>query len=429
MPRVTPNDTLAIILGGGMGSRLYPLTKDRCKPAVPLGGKYRLIDVPISNCINSGLMRIYIVTQFMSASLNEHISRSYRMDVYSKGFVSILAASQTHGGAQDWFQGTADAVRKCLASANIHQYKRVAILSGDQLYRMNYKKALKTHLDNSADITISVLPVSRESVEGFGVMRINDDGKITEFAEKPKDPEVIESMKVSEAFSKKQGIQGSGKEWLASMGIYFFETKVLLDILKDESQIDFGKDIIPAALSKYKTQAHIFNGYWEDIGTIKSFYEANIQLGSPKPDFNFFDGEKRTIFTHQRFLTASRFLGSTISESVISDGCFIDSESSITKSVIGIRATIGKRTRIESSYIMGADYYERPPGEEGMPPCGIGDDVVVKKAILDKNVSVGSGSKIINVKGVTEADGDNYFIRDGIVIVPKGAVIPAGTVI
>ncbi len=426
---VSPQDTLSIILGGGKGTRLFPLTKDRCKPAVPLGGKYRLIDVPISNCINSGLNQIYIVSQFMSASLNQHVARAYRMDVFSRGFVSILTATQTLDKHDDWFQGTADAVRKCIAMANIHRYKRVIILSGDQLYKMDYARMLQTHEDSNAKITIGVLPVEREKVDGFGIMQINDDGVITRFAEKPSDGELIESFKISDDFAQAQGVADTGRDWLASMGIYIFETDVLLDILRDEKKIDFGKDIIPSALNEHRTQAHLFDGYWEDIGTIKSFFTANIALGQENPQFDFYESEDKRIFTHQRFLTASRFLGSTVSESVISDGCNIGRNSSISRSVVGIRSRIGEGSIIEEACIMGADYYERPTGEANLPPIGIGRNVTVKRSILDKNVTIGDGAQIINAKGVEEEDGENYHIRDGIVIIPKNAIIKPNTII
>ena len=424
-------ETLVIILGGGKGSRLYPLTKDRCKPAVPLGGKYRLIDVPISNCINSGLKKIYIATQFMSASLNQHISRAYQMDVFSSGFVSILAATQTHEGAQDWFEGTADAVRKGMMVTNIHRYKRVIILSGDQLYKMDYNHLIETHEKSGADITISVLPVKRDLVNGFGVMKINDSGQIVEFVEKPSDENVIDSLKVSETFAKEHGLDGSvdDRNWLASMGIYVFETPALLEILEDESKIDFGKDVIPSSLTSKRTQAHLFDGYWEDIGTIKSFFDANIGLGAKKPLFDFYGGVDERIFTHQRFLTASRFLGSSISESIISDGCIIDENSSVTKSVLGVRSRIGSGAKIEETYIMGSDYYERWHGEEEKPPIGIGKDVIIKRAILDKNVTIGDNSKIVNVNNLENADDKLYHIRDGIIIIPKNTIIPPGTTI
>ncbi|MBI4827858.1 MAG: glucose-1-phosphate adenylyltransferase [Nitrospinae bacterium] len=420
---------LAVILGGGRGTRLYPLTKERCKPAVPLGGKYRLIDVPISNCINSGLRDIYIVTQFMSASLNQHIARAYVMDVFSNGFVRVLAATQTDSGAEDWFQGTADAVRKCLPLMNPKRYKRVMILSGDQLYKMNYQSMLMTHLSQNAEITIGVLPVEREKVSGFGVMKIDGRGQIREFTEKPKDPAVVDDFRISDEFAAGHGVKDGGKRWLASMGIYVFETAVLHDILRDESKIDFGKDVLPSALSGYKTMAHLFDGYWEDIGTIKSFYEANIALGSANPPFDFYGDESEKIFTKQRFLTASRFLGATVSESIISDGCFIGENAVIARSVIGIRSRIGARARIEESIIMGVDSSERMgPLPTGSQPC-IGDDVIIKGAILDKNVRIGAGARIINTRGANSEDGERHHIRDGIVVIPKNTVIPPGTVI
>ncbi|MGK7346570.1 MAG: glucose-1-phosphate adenylyltransferase [Candidatus Nitrospinota bacterium M3_3B_026] len=423
-------ETLAIILGGGRGARLYPLTKERCKPAVPLGGKYRLIDVPISNCINSGLRNIYILSQFMSASLNRHVSRTYQLDAFSGGFVGILAATQTHKRAEDWFQGTADAVRKCLEMAHLPRYRRVVILSGDQLYKMDYRRLLATHEESGADITISVLPVGRESVSGFGVMRIDGEGRIVDFVEKPKDDEVIEKYRISDAFAREKGVQDRDRRWLASMGIYVFDVPVLLDILRDESQIDFGKDVIPSSLSRHRTMAHLFEGYWEDIGTIKSFFDANIALGERKePLFDFHGREENKIFTEQRFLMASRLLDASVSKSVISDGCFFDEGARIERSVIGIRSRIGRNADISEAVIMGADYYERPAGEDGLPELGIGDNGAIRRAILDKNVVVGDGARIVNERGLQEADGELYHIRDGIVIIPKNTIIPPGTVI
>lgn len=426
---ISTEETLAIVLGGGRGSRLYPLTKERCKPAAPLGGKYRLIDVPISNCINSGLRKIYILTQFMSASLNKHVSRAYNMDVFTEGFVNVIAATQTEEGDKSWFQGTADAVRKCIALANVSNYKRVVILSGDQLYKMDFRKVLAAHDKNRADITVCVLPVEEEKVAGLGVMRIDDSGRIDEFYEKPEDPEIVDKYRVSEKFADEWGIEGKTKRWLASMGIYVFETPALIDILKDDSKVDFGKDVIPSSLSRFKTMSHLFNGYWEDIGTIKSFFDANILMGSPNPPFRFHGDDQSKIFTKQRFLTASRFMGTSISESVISDGCFFDENSTIQKSVIGIRSYVGKRVTIEEAIVMGADFYKRPPSERHLPPVGVGDGAVIRRAILDKNVSIGEGAKIINERGVEEEDGDCYHIRNGIVVIPKNAIVEAGRVI
>ncbi len=422
------SDTLAIILGGGKGSRLFPLTEERCKPAVPLGGKYRLIDVPISNCINSGLRQVYVVTQYMSASLNQHIAQAYVMDVFSKGFVSVLAATQQSGAQDDWFQGTADAIRKCMSWAHISRYKRVVILSGDQLYKMNYNDMLETHEKNNADITIGVLPVERKDVEGFGIMRIDESGAITEFVEKPSDDKVVDSLRIAPEWAQEQGVAGTGKEWLASMGIYVFETKALIEMLAGADKVDFGKDVIPSALTKYKTQSHLFDDYWEDIGTIKSFFEANIALGAQEPPFDFYGTDAEKIFTNQRFLMASRFGGAHVTESVISDGCVICQGTSINKSVIGIRSRIGKGSHIDESIVMGADFYERPPGDI-RPEHGIGAGVMIKRAIIDKNVSIGDGAKIVNAKNIDTEDGPNYYIREGIVIIPKNAHISEGTII
>lgn len=423
--KVPTGSTLAIILGGGRGTRLFPLTRDRSKPAVPLGGKYRLIDVPISNCINSGLRQIYILTQFMSASLNSHVSSAYRMDSFTDGFVGILAATQTDLGKEDWFQGTADAVRKCAITANIDRYERVIILSGDQLYKMDYTGILEAHENCGADITVGVLPVERDKVEGFGVMLTAADGRITDFVEKPRDPEIIKRYEVDAARLAKDKIDPA-KKWFASMGIYVFETPVLQKILEDETVIDFGKDVIPSSIPVYKTCSHLFDGYWEDIGTIESFFHANIAMGSRNPPFDFYGGKARKVFTNRRHLAPARFMGTQTRESIFSDGVFIDEGTVIDRSVIGIRSTIGARTHIEESVIFGADYYERPGG---VARPGIGPDVTIKRAILDKNVSVGAGVKIINAKGADHEDGECYYIRNGIVVIPKNAVVPDGMVI
>ena len=428
MPGMIITGNLAIVLGGGRGTRLFPLTKERCKPAVPLGGKYRLIDIPISNCINSGLRNIYIVTQFQSASLNQHIARAYNMDVFSSGFVGVLAASQTDSGREDWFQGTADAVRKCLGLMNVQRYKRVVILSGDQLYKMNYQDLLRTHLSRGADFTISVLPVTREKVAGFGIMKVDGGMRVTDFVEKPEAPEVVERFRAPEDL-RTEGEAGEEKGWLASMGIYVFETEVLLDVLKDHSKIDFGKDVIPSALGKYKAAAHRFNGYWEDIGTIGCFFEANIMLGAHDPKFDFFGGEQERIYTKQRFLAASRFMGARVSESVISDGCYVGDGTEIRKSVIGIRSVIGKNALIEQAIVMGMDSSERFGAPDPANVPGICDGAIIKRAILDKNARIGAGAKIINRDGAIEKDGPGYHIREGIVVIPKNTVIPPGTVI
>lgn len=428
---VSLRETLTIILGGGKGTRLYPLTKERCKPAAPLGGKYRLIDAPISNSINSGLRRIYVVTQFLSSSLNQHIARAYSMDHFSRGFVSILAAAQREtGGGEDWFQGTADAVRKALAAINKHEYKRIVILSGDQLYKMDYRAMIDTHERADADITISVLPVAREKVAGFGVMRIDDSGRIVEFVEKSTDPETIERLKVSEQFRSERFDSeiDPEKSWLASMGIYVFEIDKLLEILSDMNKVDFGKDVIPSALASYKTQAHIFSGYWEDIGAIKDFFEANIALGEPNPRFVFDDPVGGRIYTSRRFLTATRIGGANISRSIVSDGCVIGDKTKIDRSVIGIRSRIGSDASIEECIVMGADFTERPT-RDPRPNPGIGDGASIRRAILDKNVTIGADAKIVNKDNRADFDSETFFIRDGIVIVPKNVAIDPGQVI
>jgi glucose-1-phosphate adenylyltransferase len=313
--------------------------------------------------------------------------------------------------------------------ANLEKYKRVIILSGDQLYKMNYQDLLVTHLTRKADISIGVLPVEREKVGGFGIMKIDKNGRINEFVEKPKKDSVVDEFKIGEEYAKDRGLVGDDKRWLASMGIYVFESKVLQEVLEDEDKIDFGKDIIPSSLSKYNTIAHLYDGYWEDIGTIKSFFDANIELGSENPPFDFFGAENEKIFTKQRFLTASRFQGCHISDSIISDGCYFDRGSTIERSVIGIRSRIGENTKISDAIIMGADSQERMGDQNDGKTPGVCRDVVIKRAILDKNVNVGPGAKIINERCVMEEDGDCYYIRDGIVVIPKNTRVPAGRVI
>ncbi|MFW2332112.1 MAG: glucose-1-phosphate adenylyltransferase [Nitrospinota bacterium] len=420
---------VTIILGGGKGSRLYPLTKERCKPAVPLGGKYRLIDIPISNSINSELRKIYVATQFMSSSLNNHVVNSYMMDTFSGGFVSIVAAMQIKGGGDDWFQGTADAIRKSLGIINLKQYKKALILSGDQLYKMDYRSLIEMHEEKNADVTLSVLPVTSSRALDLGILKIDSDSKIDQFVEKPNDPKILESLKVSEQFANNNGLQDSNKKWLASMGIYLFETKLLLELLKDKDNVDFGRDIIPKVIKTHNVYTYLFNDYWEDIGTIKSFYEANIALGKRNPPFHFYSKDSDKIFTRQRFLMATRILGATISESIISDGCEISEGAVINSSIIGIRAKIGENSTISSSIVMGADALYHPESDESHQQIKVGDNVTIEKAIIDKNVLIGNNTKIINKDRKENFDGENYYIRDNIVIIPKNTVIPPNQII
>jgi glucose-1-phosphate adenylyltransferase len=428
------SDVLALILGGGRGERLYPLTKYRAKPALPLSGKYRLIDIPVSNCINSGVLRIYVLTQFNSASLNRHIAETYRFSPFMKGFVDVLAAQQTPT-SPDWFQGTADAVRKTLwviAPWSVDDY---LILSGDHLYRMDYRAFLRHHQATNADVTLSVIPVPESKASSFGLMKIDDAGRITDFREKPIGAALAE-MKVD---TQRLGLDAAEAERLpyaGSMGIYVFKRDVLLDLLHCNPQHDdFGKDVIPTAITHYNVQAYLFKGYWEDIGTVESFYHANIELvRQPKPSFSFFDQEF-PIYTHARFLPPSKILSTKVEESMICDGTIVKS-AEISSSIIGIRSRIEENTRIENTLVMGADYYqtESDRGSDiasGIVPVGIGPNSHIRNAIIDKNARIGKNVKIVNAANVQGAEQEDkgYWIRSGIVVVLKGGVIPDNTTI
>ena len=422
------NSAIAVILGGGAGTRLYPLTGHRAKPAVPLAGKYRLVDVPISNCINSGLDRIFVLTQFNSASLNSHIARSYVFDRFRGGFVTILAAEQTTA-SERWFQGTADAVRQSIPHLRSFAHDRVVILSGDQLYTMNYRRMLRHHRELGADITIAVTPVVADDAPAFGILKTDEEDNITEFYEKPRrhDLEGKESPVPPE-------MAAVGRTYLASMGIYIFESRVLQQVLDENpEQHDFGKQIIPGAIGKYRVVAYPFTGYWNDIGTVRSFFETNIMLASPHPAFNLFD-ESMPLYTNARLLPPAKITRSRIENAIIGEASVIvDSE--ISDAVIGIRTYVGAGTRIHRAVVLGADYYRWEDAEarsrvpEGPPEPGIGDGTRIENAIIDKNASIGRNCVICNNAGVSEAEGPGYHIRDGIVVVVKNAHIPDGTVI
>ena len=422
-------------MGGGAGSRLYPLTKDRSKPAVPLAGKYRIVDIPISNCINSGLRRIYVLTQFNSVSLHRHIQATYKFDQFTRSFVEILAAQQTPTDS-GWYQGTADAVRQNLADFLSGNYEYFVILSGDQLYRMDYRDVLDQHIATKSDITIATLPVSRRDASAFGIMHTDADRKIVQFEEKPKDPALLDSLRIPPALLKEMGQEDDAELFQASMGIYVFSREALIEALNND-HIDFGKHIIPEAIKKFRVTAYIFQGYWEDIGTIRSFFDANLALTDLLPPFSFFDG-RAPIFTHMRFLPGSKINGATVKQAIIGDGCII-SDAHIERAVIGIRSIIQTGSTIKNSVVMGADYYEGiRPARDGEPPMGIGSNCTVDHAIIDKNVRIGNGVVITpegkpdNADGPAEAwqDGSmrpRWYIRDGIIIIPKGAVIADGT--
>ena len=431
---MSPNtsNVLAVIMGGGAGSRLFPLTKERAKPAVPLAGKYRLVDIPISNCINSNLRRIYILTQFNSASLHRHISQSYKFDHFSGGFVEILAAEQTPTSTS-WYEGTADAVRKNLTHLLNHDFEYVVILSGDQLYRMDFRRIIGQHIESYADLTIATIPVPRSQAEALGIMQINEERRIVRFVEKPKDPTVQDSLKLPRDSYARLGIEGDEEEdlFLASMGIYVFNRDLIVRLLENK-QTDFGKHIIPDAIPNYRVFSYIFQGYWEDIGTIGSFFEANLDLISELPRFNFFD-MSAPIFSRPRFLPASKINGATIEHAMIGDGCIIN-HATISNSLVGIRSIVGTGSELRRTILMGGDYYESHASIMenelvGKPRIGIGQNTRIENAIIDKNARIGDNVVISPEGKAQELDHPLYHIRDGIVIIPKNGVIPHGTVI
>jgi glucose-1-phosphate adenylyltransferase len=413
---------LAVILGGGRGTRLFPLTLHRSKPAVPIAGKYRLIDIPISNCLNSDLRRIFVLTQYNSESLNKHLSQTYKFDLFSPAFVSILAAEQTEE-SPEWFQGTADAVRQSLRHFESHRHQELLILSGDQLYQMDFRKILETHRRNQADVTVAVTPVTAEQASAFGILKVNKQGRIVHFEEKP--PPERHAGLVSE-------VPGLGAAFLASMGIYVFGADSLREAVRDPALVDFGKHVIPEAVPRLRVQAHVHRGYWEDVGTIRSYYLANLALAQPVPPFDFYDAQ-RPVYTDPRFLPATKVEQCRLQSALVSEGCIVVG-SEIERSVIGIRSRVGRGAVISDSLVLGADYYEtleeieRRAGQ-GLPPVGIGADAVIRNAIIDKNARIGRGVRIVNEAGVGSRDGDGYAIRDGIVVVPKNGVVPDGTVI
>jgi glucose-1-phosphate adenylyltransferase len=421
-------DTICLILGGGQGSRLFPLTKDRSKPAVPIGGKFRLIDIPISNSLNSEIFKILVLTQFNSASLNQHINQAYRFDSFHDGFVDILAAEQTMENA-DWYQGTADAVRKTIKHFTAFKnVKHVLILSGDQIYTMDFREMFKYHEQQKASVTLSVLPCNREDAKGFGIVKMNG-GLITEFVEKPKEDKLLESLKTTEFIKKTFPNIEPGKDWVASMGIYLFNVDTLLELL-DNDHKDFGKEVIPMAIHTKRVGGYLFNGYWEDVGTIHSFWKANLDFASKNPQFDFYNNQ---IYTHARYLPSSRFSDCTVHESLVCDGTILN-KTRLSQTVIGIRAIVLAGADIEKSIVMGADYYESPDDlkanrSKGIPDIGIGAGTVIRNAIIDKNARIGKNCSITNKDKRDNFDGENYVIRDGIVVVPKNSVLPDGTVI
>lgn len=424
-------EVLCIILGGGRGSRLYPLTKLRSKPAVPVAGKYRLIDIPISNCINSGFQRVYVLTQFLSVSLHNHITNTYKFDQFGKGFVEILAAQQTNE-TENWYQGTADAVRQNLRYIEREECQQVLILSGDQIYRMDYRAMVERHRAAKADVTIAALPVKREQVSSFGLLRIDQTGRVTDFVEKPTRAEQLEPFAISPLMLDAHGIAPKGREFVASMGIYLFNRATLNFLLTTPPHAtDFGKEVFPRCVRDgLHVQAHLFDGFWEDLGTIKSYHDVHMALAGDNAPFRFHALEG-AIFTRMRNLPPSKVIGAILDNAVISDGCVINAGSRVERSIIGVRSRIGKNVTLKEVVMIGADKYETDHDKlldsgKGVPPIGVGEGAVIERAILDKDCHIGRGAKILNRKGIQDAEGDNYVIRDGIVVIPRSAVVPDG---
>ncbi|OWK38618.1 glucose-1-phosphate adenylyltransferase [Fimbriiglobus ruber] len=426
---------LSLILGGGRGTRLYPLTKLRAKPAVPVAGKYRLIDIPISNCINSGIHRIYVLTQFLSVSLHRHIANTYKFDMFSRGYVEVLAAMQTYE-ASDWYQGTADAIRQNLLYIKNEGCDEVLILSGDQLYRMDYRDIIETHRKSHADVTIAAIPVNEEQTTGFGLMRMDDGGRVSSFVEKPKTDAERKPYYTPKDWIEDRGIPCNNRHYLANMGIYLFNTDVLIDVLSERPlATDFGKEVFPRYVGQKKIHAHLFDGYWEDLGTIKSYHEASLALAQPNPPFDFYTPEG-LIFTRMRNLPASRIDGATLKQCVVADGCRIGEGTVLNRCLIGVRSRIGQNCRLTDTVLIGADRYETDDqiarnDVAGHPSLNIGDGTVIEQAILDKDCRVGSHVTIRSAKGKPDSDSPDgmWCVRDGIVCVPRGAVIPNNTVI
>ncbi|NQT36836.1 MAG: glucose-1-phosphate adenylyltransferase [Planctomycetes bacterium] len=414
---------VTLVLGGGRGTRLYPLTKYRSKPAVPLAGKYRLIDIPLSNCIHSGLNRIYVLTQFNSVSLHRHIRSTYNFDPFDRGFVEILAAQQTLAST-DWYQGTADAVRQNLRYLQQPGIEHVLILSGDQLYRMDFREMIATHRESKADVTIAAVPVAREAASELGIMRLDDSGRVVGFLEKPKTDKELSHVRTDPAWIDARGIESRGRDCLASMGIYLFNRDTLVDVLDKTPYTDFGREIFPASIRARHVQVHLSDGYWEDIGTIRSFFEANLQMTAAEPPFSLISDDG-PIYSRARFLPPSRLDGATVRGSLMADGCLIDRGVTIENSVIGLRCVIGRDVVIRNSVLMGNDFYESPEDRNGHAPIGIGAGSHIEDAIIDKNCRIGLGARIVNRQGVdTTEETSHGMIRDGIVVVPKGATIP-----
>jgi len=434
MQQGTPaQDVLTLILGGGRGKRLYPLTKRRSEPAVPIAGKYRLIDIPVSNCLNSDLNRIYVLTQFLSVSLHRHIANTYKFDPFSNSFVGVLAAQQTNEAA-DWYQGTADAIRQNIRYVQEDRARDILILSSDQLYRFDFKKLIQAHRASQADLTMGIVPVTRERAACLGIVRLDENNRITELTEKPQDAAQLEALRIGPDALDRRGIAPRNREYLANMGIYLIKREVLFEVLASQPDAhDFVTQMVAANVSSHHVQAYLFDGYWEDLGTIKSYHAASLALTGDNPPFDLYTAEG-VIFTRMRFLPASRFSDAEVSQCLISDGCVVQAGTRIERCLVGVRSRIGHNVTLRDTVIIGADRIETDAEKadnrlRGLPGLGVGDNSVIVRAILDKDSRIGSNVQILNRRKVENAEGDYYVIRDGIVVIPNGAVVPDGTVI
>ena len=416
------NDVLTIVLGGGRGQRLFPLTHLRSKPAVPIGGKYRLIDIPLSNCLHAGLQRIYVLTQFNSASLNRHITQTYRLDMFSEGFVEVLAAEQTPQ-SEEWFQGTADAVRQAARHFRELDTEYFLILAGDHVYRMDFAELIESHIERDADITIAAQPVNADDATQMGIFRFDTGGQVSGFEEKPTAERLVE-MGSSAPPGAGRSLLTAERPFVASMGIYVFSRDVLYEVLARSRAVDFGREVIPQALGTHRVHPYLYRGFWADVGTVESFYDVNLMLARRGTPFSFFH-PRRPIYTHARFLPAARIHDSSFDEALIADGAYLDS-CEIRQSVVGIRTAVRKGAKITRSILLGADFYDEA---ESDLPVGIGRNAVLDRVIVDKNARIGEGARLVNERNIDAADGDGYYIRGGIIIVPKGGVVKPGTIV
>jgi glucose-1-phosphate adenylyltransferase len=427
------HNVLTLILGGGRGTRLYPLTRHRSEPAVPIAGNYRLIDIPISNCLNSDFNRVYVLTQFLSVSLHRHIAQTYKFDPFSQGFVDVLPAEQTNEDSS-WYKGTADALRQNIRYVQDDDARHVLVLSGDQLYRMDFRQLLQTHRDLDADVTIAVKPVTAEQARGLGVLRVDDTGRMIELVEKPTTDERLQSLKTPADWLERRALVSNGRDYLVNMGIYIFRREALFDLLNQQPDaVDLVREIFARYATTHQIRAHLFDGYWEDLGTIKTYHEANMALADEPPPFYFYEASS-IMYTRMRYLPSSRVSGARLERCLVSDGCVVQPDTQLEHCILGVRSRVGRNVTVRDSVIMGATRFETDAErssnrQRGIPDLGIGDDTVIERAIVDKDCRIGRDVRLVNQLRIQEAEGDNYAIREGILVVPSGSIVKDGTII